>query len=98
MGTRTTNTSTATSTSMTTTSVGSAVTGTNSAPMATAMSVLQDGVAARKPDGQIAGYLPAKPRSTAAGLTSIRVVHTTITKTRQDRSSFGARSLRFTVA
>src|SRR5260370_11029575 len=93
-----TNTSTETSTSMTTISVGNTVTGTNTAPMVTAMSALRDGVAARKPVGEIADYLPAKPRSTAAGLTSTRGVPTTITKTMQGGSSFCARSLRFTVA
>src|SRR6266478_3949645 len=83
---------------MTTIRAGSTATVTNTATMVTATSALRDGVAVRKPDGEIAGYLPAKPRSTTAGPTCIRGDPTTITRTREGGSLFGAQSLRFTAA
>src|SRR6266516_6567655 len=46
----------------------------------------------------LAVYLPAKPRSTAAKRTRMRDVPTTITRMSLGGSSFGAPSLRFTVA
>jgi hypothetical protein len=49
-----------------------------------------DGATARKPAGEIAVYLPAKPRSTAAGATLIRAFPTTTTRTSKGRSLFDA--------
>jgi len=40
-------------------------------------SALQDGIAARKPAGEIAVYLPGKPRNTDAGPTCTKAVRTT---------------------
>src|SRR6266849_2210963 len=78
--------------------VGSAATGTNTELTATATGGLRDGATVRKPAGEIAACLPGKPKSTAAEPTFIRGGHTTTTRTTQGGSSFGARSLRFTLA
>src|SRR5690242_21916036 len=67
---------------------------TNTAPIA--MDGLRDGITARKPAGAIAVCLPARPRSTAAGLMSTRGGLTTTIRTRRGGSSFGGQLLRFT--
>ncbi len=83
---------------MTTTAAGNAGTDTSIVCTAIATDVRLDGVTERKRDGATAVYLPAKPRSTAAKPTRMRDVPTTITRMSLGGSSFGAPSLRFTVA
>src|SRR6266851_2344235 len=73
---------------------GIAATDTNIGHKVGEMSALQDGIAARKPAGEIAVYLPGKPRNTDAGPTCTKAVRTT-TMMRLGESSFFARSSRF---
>jgi hypothetical protein len=62
----------------------------STALMETAMSVLPDGVAEKRQDGEIADCHLAKPRSTTAEAMSTRGDPTTITRMKLGEWSYGA--------